>query len=77
MKVWCLIMDLELLLIGIFCIVFGGFLFLKPKLIWKLTEQWKSNYADEPSSLYKASTKFGGICFLVLGIIAVFLFLLI
>lgn len=70
-------MDLELLLMGILCIAFGGFLFFKPDLIWKLTEQWKSNYADEPSSLYKVSTKLGGICFLTLGIIAILFFCLI
>ena len=26
-----------------------SFIFLKPGLIWKLTEEWKSYRADEPS----------------------------
>ena len=34
---------------------------------WRLTEQWKSYRADEPSGLYRISTKFGGICFMAAG----------
>jgi len=37
---------------GILFIVLGIFVFLKPDLIWKITEQWKSYRADEPSDLY-------------------------
>ena len=53
---------------GIFFLVLGLFLFLKPGLVWKLTEQWKSYRADEPSDLYLLSTKFGGILFALLGL---------
>ncbi|MFR9047861.1 MAG: DUF6199 family natural product biosynthesis protein [[Clostridium] leptum] len=31
------------------------------------SEQWKSYRADEPSGLYRISTKFGGICFMAAG----------
>lgn len=44
-------------------------LYLKPTLIWKLTEQWKSSYADEPSEFYLKSTKFGGILFIIAGLV--------
>ena len=54
---------------GILFIVLGIFVFLKPDLIWKITEQWKSYSADEPSELYIKSTKFGGALFTVFGII--------
>lgn len=54
---------------GILFIVLGIFIFLKPDLIWKITEQWKSYSADEPSELYIKSTKFGGALFTVFGII--------
>ncbi len=49
------------------------FHFLKPDLIWKITEQWKSYSADEPSDWYIKSTKFGGALFTVFGIIIVIL----
>ena len=29
----------------------GMFVFLKPDLVWKLREEWKSSSADEPSEL--------------------------
>jgi len=34
---------------GIIIFALGMFIFLKPGLIWKLTEKWKSYRADEPS----------------------------
>ena len=37
---------------GIIIFALGMFIFLKPGLIWKLTEEWKSYRADEPSELY-------------------------
>ena len=54
---------------GIIFFALGIFIFLKPDLIWKITEQWKSYSADEPSELYIKSTKFGGALFTVFGII--------
>ena len=45
----------------------GLFLFLRPDLFWKLTEQWKS--ADEPSNLYRISTKVGGALLAAFGIV--------
>ena len=54
---------------GIIFFVFGIFIFLKPDLIWKITEEWKSYSADEPSDWYIKSTKFGGALFTVFGII--------
>ena len=53
---------------GILFIVTGALLFLKPELLWRLTEKWKSYRADEPSDLYRISTKFGGILYFLLGI---------
>ena len=54
---------------GIIFFALGVFIFLKPDLIWKITEEWKSYSADEPSDLYIKSTKFGGALFTVFGII--------
>lgn len=53
---------------GIVIFALGGFIFLKPDIIWKITEQWKSYSADGPSDLYLISTKTGGVLFMLLGI---------
>lgn len=53
---------------GVFLLALGVFLFRKPEMFWRLTEQWKSYRADEPSDLYRVSTKFGGICFMIAGV---------
>ena len=37
---------------GIVMAAVGFFLFLKPAVLWRITEQWKSNEADGPSLLY-------------------------
>ena len=60
---------------GIVLIGIGAFLFCKPDLIWKLTEEWKSTRADWPSDFYLESTKFGGVLFMLCGIVAIVLLL--
>lgn len=62
---------------GIIFVILGLSIFLKPALFWKLTEQWKSYRADEPSDFYIISTKFGGILLTVFGIAMIVLPLLI
>ena len=42
---------------GILIFALGIFIFLKPDLVWKLTEEWKSYHTDEPSDLYLKTTK--------------------
>ena len=42
---------------GIIIFALGMFIFLRPGLIWKLTEEWKSYRADEPSEFYLKTTK--------------------
>ena len=59
--------------LGLLLFGFGILAFLKPDIIWKVTEQWKSYSADEPSDLYLFSTKFGGVLFILVGIAAVLL----
>lgn len=58
---------------GMIFLLLGILFFLKPDLIWKITEEWKSYSADEPSDLYMKSTKFGGILFAILGVIVIIL----
>ena len=54
--------------VGILFLIFGVLIFLKPDWVWKLTEQWKSYCADEPSDFYIKTTKMGGIIYILLGI---------
>ena len=56
---------------GIIIFALGMFIFLKPDLVWKLTEEWKSYRADEPSEFYLKVTKIGGISFALFGIIMI------
>ena len=58
---------------GIIILALGIFIFLNPHLVWKITEEWKSYRADEPSDLYLKSTKIGGILFALLGVIMIIL----
>lgn len=58
---------------GIIIFALGMFIFLKPGLVWKLTEEWKSYRADEPSEFYLKVTKIGGISFALFGIIMIIL----
>ena len=60
---------------GVIIFVLGMFIFLKPDLVWKLTEAWKSYRADEPSELYLKTTKIGGILFALLGVVMIILVL--
>lgn len=58
---------------GIIILGLGIFIFLKPRLVWKLTEEWKSYRADEPSEFYLKATKIGGALFALFGIIMIML----
>ena len=58
---------------GILIFALGMFIYLKPRLVWDLTEKWKSYYADEPSEFYLKTTKIGGIVFAIFGIIIIIL----
>lgn len=58
---------------GAIIFLLGLFIFLKPDLVWKLTEEWKSYRADEPSELYLKVTKISGIFFALFGIVMIVL----
>ena len=46
----------------------GALYFLRPDLVWKYKERWKSYSADEPSDFYKLNTKIGGAVFFLVGL---------
>lgn len=58
---------------GIFFFALGMFFFWKPDLVWKLTEEWKSYCADEPSEFYLKVTQISGILLALFGIVVMIL----
>jgi hypothetical protein len=62
---------LGIIVIGILFILFGVTIFLKPEWLWTFTEKWKSYRADEPSDFYVMSTKFGGILYVIAGVVLI------
>ncbi|WP_373426068.1 DUF6199 family natural product biosynthesis protein [Paenibacillus radicibacter] len=61
-----------MILFGIIFTIVGGCMLLFPAVVWLITESWKSNDATEPSDLYKFSTRFGGVCFFLIGLFILF-----
>lgn len=53
---------------GIIIFALGIFIFLKPDLVWRLTEEWKSYRVDGPSELYLKVTQIGGALFALVGV---------
>ncbi|MBQ2800785.1 MAG: hypothetical protein IJF03_05285 [Lachnospiraceae bacterium] len=62
---------IEFIFGGAAFILMGLLAFIKPTFIWKITEQWKSDCAKEPSKLYIKSTRFGGTIFILLGMVMI------
>lgn len=61
------------IVVGLIIAATGLFVFLKPEWFWELTESWKSRSAGGPSDFYLKSTRFGGIAFMIWGIVMVLL----
>ena len=53
---------------GVLLLALGIFVFLKPELVWKITEAWKFYRADEPSPFYLKAARFSGILYALFGI---------
>ena len=51
---------------GIFLVLIGGTMLIKPKAIWKVSESWKTKAEGEPTELYIMMIRIGG-CILVIG----------
>ncbi|PNT90255.1 DUF6199 family natural product biosynthesis protein [Clostridium thermosuccinogenes] len=65
-----------MLLIGIILFIVGLLMLIKPKIVWQITEQWKSYSAEEPSNFYIKSIRFGGVMFILAGIGSIIAFFL-
>ena len=54
------------LIIGIFLVIIGGIMLIKPKIMWRVSESWKIKTNAEPTELYMILVRIGG-CILVIG----------
>lgn len=57
-----------MIILGIILIVVGILMLVRPTVVWSITESWKSNDATEPSTLFKLSTRFGGVMCTLVGV---------
>lgn len=55
--------------IGLLLAFVGMTLLTKPVAVWNITESWKSHEATEPTNFYFWWARFGGILFVLLGVI--------
>lgn len=47
----------------------GILMFLKPDIVWHLTESWKSDNANGPSDFYLKATRLSGVLIVVCSIL--------
>jgi hypothetical protein len=57
-----------MIILMILLTLFGLVMLVRPTVIWKITESWKSKDASEPSTMYMWFTRFGGAMFTIAGI---------
>jgi uncharacterized membrane protein HdeD (DUF308 family) len=57
-----------MLLTAVILLIVGLLMLIKPKIVWQISEKWKSYSAEEPSNSYIESIRFGGIMFILAGI---------
>lgn len=56
------------LVAGILLLILGIIMLWKPLLLFLITESWKHNGVEEPSSLFVFSTRLGGVVVAIVGI---------
>jgi len=64
-----------MIFLAIFLLVIGLLMLWKPAFLWNITERWKSQGAEEPSSLYLLSIRFGGILCVLIGLATTLVYL--
>ncbi|PEJ54556.1 hypothetical protein CN692_19690 [Bacillus sp. AFS002410] len=60
------------MIMGIILLLFGGLLIANPKLIWFITESWKTENSTDPSSFYTVTTRIGGILLALFAIFTIY-----
>ena len=65
------------ILCAILFLILGAVMLRFPEFVYEITESWKSYSAGEPSDLYKLHTRIGGAAFILIGIAALVVELLV
>lgn len=61
------------IMIGVVLIGVGLIMTLSPSMFYNITQAWKNGSESEPSELFVSSTRFGGICFSIVGMASIVL----
>lgn len=61
------------ILLGIIFLGIGLLMVISPSTVFQITEGWKSDRSNEPSELYKISTRIEGCIFVIMGICCIVL----
>ena len=61
--------------LSIVVLLIGILIVLKPKIVYNLTQKWRSANNSEPSALYIFVIRFWGVLFVLLGIAALIILL--
>ena len=56
---------------GIFLTIMGCVMLIKPNVMWKIAESWKTKTNAEPTDLYMIVIRIGGLILAVGGIIVI------
>ena len=56
---------------GIFLTIMGCVMLIKPNVMWKIAESWKTKTNAEPTDLYMIIIRIGGLILAVGGIIVI------
>lgn len=59
------------IIMGIFLVAMGLIMLVKPKLIWKIAESWKTKAVAEPTELYIILIRIVGGILVIGGIFAI------
>ncbi|MEH7110169.1 DUF6199 family natural product biosynthesis protein [Bacillus sp. JJ1764] len=57
-------------LAGLFLVVMGAIMLVKPDTVWKISESWKTKNSTEPTIIYRNLIRIGGSVILIGGIFA-------
>ncbi|MDF2944864.1 MAG: hypothetical protein K0S01_3722 [Herbinix sp.] len=66
-----------LLFQAIILLLIGLTMIINPKVIYKITDKWKSYFVTDPTGLYYFSVRIGGVIFIILGMVSLLYYYLV
>lgn len=59
------------LILGLLFTALGVVMWKRPGILFEITEGWKYDGSAEPSDLFLYSARFGGVMFLIVGVVGI------